>query len=111
MLRAYAYWCAMCGFDGRPGRNPVAIEAAHVRWHSQDGPDDLANAVTLRSLHHALVDCGVLGLSPGLQIAVSPPHGATSLQAAPSTRSRPAATAPPARLLVPLQLRLTDGYV
>jgi hypothetical protein len=23
VLRAYAYQCAMCGFDGKPGRNPV----------------------------------------------------------------------------------------
>jgi putative restriction endonuclease len=68
----------MCGFDGRLGRNPVAIEAAHVRWHSQDGPDDLAKAVALCSLHHALFDCGVLGLSPGLQITVSPLYVATS---------------------------------
>ncbi len=45
LQRAYAYRCAMCGFDGRLGRNPVAIEGAHVRWHSQDGPDDLANAI------------------------------------------------------------------
>jgi putative restriction endonuclease len=35
-------------------------------------PDNLANAVALCSLHHALLDCGVLGLSPGLQITVSP---------------------------------------
>lgn len=78
VLRAYAYQCAMCGFDGRLGRNPVAIEAAHVRWHSQDGPDDLANGVALCSLHHALFDCGVLGLSPDLQITVSPLYVATS---------------------------------
>jgi putative restriction endonuclease len=68
----------MCGFDGRLGRNPVAIEAAHVRWHSQHGPDDLANAVALCSLHHALFDCGVLGPSPGLKITVSPLYVATS---------------------------------
>jgi putative restriction endonuclease len=78
VLRVYAYRCAMCGFDGRLGRDPVAIEAAHVRWHSQDGPDDLANAAALCSLHHALIDRGVLGLSPGLQIAVSPLYVATS---------------------------------
>jgi putative restriction endonuclease len=35
-------------------------------------PDDLANAVALCSLHHALFDCGVLGLSSDLQITVSP---------------------------------------
>jgi putative restriction endonuclease len=78
VLRAYAYRCAMCGFDGRLCRNPVAIEAAHVRWHSQDGPDELANAIALCSLHHALFDCGVLGLSPGLRVTVSPLYVATS---------------------------------
>jgi putative restriction endonuclease len=78
VLRAYAYRCAMCGFDGRLGRNPVAIEAAHVRWHSQDGPDELANAVALCSLHHALFDCGVLGLSTDLRVTVSPLYVATS---------------------------------
>ena len=31
-----------------------------------------------RSLHHALFDCGALGLSPGLQITVSPLYVATS---------------------------------
>jgi putative restriction endonuclease len=78
VLRAYAYRCAMCGFDGRLGRNPVAIEAAHVRWHSQDGPDDLANALAMCSLHHALFDCGVLGLSPDLRITVLPLYVAAS---------------------------------
>jgi putative restriction endonuclease len=78
VLRAYAYQCAMCGFDGRLGRNPVAIEAAHVRWHSQDGPDDIANAIALSSLHHALFDCGVLGVSPDLRVTVSPLYVATS---------------------------------
>jgi putative restriction endonuclease len=72
VLRAYAYRCAMCGFDGRLGRNPVAIEAAHVQWHSQGGPDELANAIALCALHHALFDCGVLGLGPGRRITVSP---------------------------------------
>jgi putative restriction endonuclease len=66
VLRAYAYQCAMCGFDGRLGRNPVAIEAAHVQWHSQDGPDDLANAIALCSLHHAPAQIALawLGLAP-----------------------------------------------
>lgn len=79
VLRAYAYRCAMCGFDGRLGRNPVAIEAAHVRWHSQEGPDELANAIALCSLHHALFDCGVLGLSRDLRVTVSRLYVATSV--------------------------------
>jgi putative restriction endonuclease len=47
-------------------------------WPGQDGPDDLANAIALCSLHHALFDCGVLGLSPDLRITVSPLYVATS---------------------------------
>ena len=71
VLRAYAYQCAMCGFDGALGRNPVGLEAAHVRWHSQDGPDVVANGLALCALHHALFDLGVLGLTAELRIRVS----------------------------------------
>jgi len=71
VLRAYAYQCAMCGFDGTLGHYPVAIEAAHVRWHSQHGPDELANALALCSLHHALFDLGVLGITEDRRICVS----------------------------------------
>jgi hypothetical protein len=57
----------MCGFDGTLG-HPVAIEATHVRWHSQQGPDEMANALALSALHHALVD---LGITEGRRIRVS----------------------------------------
>jgi putative restriction endonuclease len=71
VLRAYAYQCAMCGFDGALGRNPVGLEAAHVRWHSQSGPDVVANGLSLCALHHALFDLGVLGLTADLRVQVS----------------------------------------
>lgn len=71
VLRAYAYRCAMCGFDGALGRNPVGIEAAHVRWYSHDGPDDTTNALALCALHHVLLDLGVLGLTTDYRIRVS----------------------------------------
>lgn len=71
VLRAYAYQCAMCGFDGALGRHPVGIEAAHIRWHSQDGPDEVANALALCALHHALLDLGVLGITEDRRIRVS----------------------------------------
>ena len=71
VLRAYAYSCAMCGFDGALSRTPVGIEAAHVRWHSQDGPDVVANGLALCALHHALLDLGVLGLTEDRRIRVS----------------------------------------
>jgi putative restriction endonuclease len=59
VLRAYGYACAVCGFDGALGRNPVAIEAAHIRWPSRQGPDEVANALALCTLYHALLDLGV----------------------------------------------------
>ncbi|MFJ3338638.1 phosphorothioated DNA-binding restriction endonuclease [Streptomyces sp. NPDC086766] len=71
VLRAYAYACAFCGYDGMLGRNPVGLEAAHIRWHSQDGPDALTNALALCALHHTLFDLGVLGLTDDLRISVS----------------------------------------
>lgn len=71
VLRVYAYSCAACGFDGRVGAVPVAVEAAHLRWHSQHGPDDVANGLALCSLHHTLLDLGVLGLTPDRRLKVS----------------------------------------
>jgi len=78
VLRAYAYQCAMCGFDGALGRTPVGIEAAHVRWHSQDGPDEVANALALCALHHALLDLGVVGITAEWRVCVSPLYVARS---------------------------------
>nr|WP_256790283.1 HNH endonuclease [Frankia sp. AvcI1] len=71
VLRVYAHSCAACGFDGRIGTVPVGIEAAHVRWHSQHGPDDVTNGLALCSLHHTLLDLGVLGLTPDRRLKVS----------------------------------------
>jgi putative restriction endonuclease len=71
VLRAYAYRCAMCGFDGKLGRDPVGIEAAHVRWHRQGGPDDVSNALALCALHHALFDLGAVGITSDRRITVS----------------------------------------
>lgn len=60
----------MCRFDGKLGDTSVGLEAAHVRWHSQRGPDQLDNAVALCSLHHTLFDLGVLGLTAQRRVRV-----------------------------------------
>ena len=65
VLTAYEYRCAFCGYDGRIGAVPVGLEAAHVRWWAFDGPDDVENGLCLCSLHHKLLDKGVLGLGEG----------------------------------------------
>ncbi len=47
VLVAYEYRCAMCGYDGRIGREAVALDAAHVRWWAFDGPDEVDNSLCL----------------------------------------------------------------
>lgn len=72
--------CAFCGFDGAMGGAPVGIEAAHIRWFNFEGPDDLDNGLALCSLHHKLLDRGVLGLRDPETVAVSSTYSAVSEQ-------------------------------
>lgn len=99
VLLAYGYACAFCGFDGALGRHPVGLEAAHVRWHSQDGPDEVNNGLALCSLHHTLFDLGVLGLLPDLRIQVSQLYVARSRagRAVDDLHGQPVATGRPGR--------------
>ncbi|WP_336031181.1 phosphorothioated DNA-binding restriction endonuclease [Geodermatophilus sp. FMUSA9-8] len=71
VLEAWDRQCAFCGFDGQVGGVPVALEAAHIRWFTVDGPDELDNGLALCSLHHKLFDRGVLGLDDELTVVVS----------------------------------------
>jgi putative restriction endonuclease len=78
VLRGYADQCAMCGFDGKLGRNPVAIRAALVHWHSRGGPDEVANALALCALHHVLFDLGAVGITADRRITVARAYVATT---------------------------------
>lgn len=71
ILEAYNYRCAICGFDVRIGNTPIALEAAHIKWHQAGGPDTENNGMALCSLHHKLLDRGALGLSHDYKIIVS----------------------------------------
>ncbi len=81
VLEAWDRQCAFCGFDGQVSGVPVGLEAAHIRWFTVDGPDELDNGLALCSLHHKLFDRGVLGLDDDLTVVVSQrfsartPHG------------------------------------
>lgn len=65
VLRAYEYRCCVCGFDLRIGHQPAGLEAAHIQWHTFDGPDTENNGLSLCALHHKLFDLGVFTLEPG----------------------------------------------
>jgi putative restriction endonuclease len=71
VLIAWRKQCAMCGYDGELANSSVGLEAAHVKWFSQGGPDELENGMALCELHHALFDLGVLGISATHRILVT----------------------------------------
>ncbi len=71
VLEAWDRQCAFCGFDGLLAGASVGLEAAHVRWFNHEGPDDLDNGLALCSLHHKLLDRGVLGVSDDYTLLVS----------------------------------------
>jgi putative restriction endonuclease len=71
ILRIYERRCAICGYDGRLGAADLALDAAHVKWHSAGGPDTPENGVALCSYHHVAFDRGALSLDDSLRILVS----------------------------------------
>ena len=71
VLRAYNYRCAVCDFAVRLNDKPVALEAAHIRWHEARGPDDVRNGLALCALHHRLFDRGVFTLSLDRKVIVA----------------------------------------
>lgn len=72
VMRAYSYTCVVCGYDGRIDRNPVGIEAAHIRWVNVGGPNKVSNGFCMCSLHHKLFDIGAIAIDAySLQVIVS----------------------------------------
>ncbi len=71
VLRAYGSRCAVCNFSVRVNGKPVALEAAHIKWHEARGPDKVHNGLALCVLHHRLFDKGAFTLSLDREIIVS----------------------------------------
>jgi putative restriction endonuclease len=71
ILKVYDYRCAICDFDVRIGTTPVALEAAHIKWHTAGGPDEEKNGLALCTLHHKLLDRGAIGISDDNKVIVS----------------------------------------
>jgi putative restriction endonuclease len=73
VLVAYEYRCAVTGWDMRLNHRPAGIEAAHIRWHSHQGPSVEQNGLALTAVHHKLFDLGAftLSLEPVPRILVS----------------------------------------
>lgn len=71
VLQAYQHRCAVCNFDVRMGAKTLCIEAAHIKWHSAGGPDEVNNGIALCTLHHKLFDLGAFTLDEDRQFQVS----------------------------------------
>ncbi len=66
VLDAYGERCAVCAFSVRLHDAPVALDAAHIKWHRAGGSDrdKVSNGISLCALHHRLFDAGAFTLSP-----------------------------------------------
>lgn len=71
ILKAYEYKCAICGFDVRLGNQPIALEAAHIKWVQAGGPCIEENGLALCAMHHKLFDRGAFSISEEMKIMVS----------------------------------------
>lgn len=62
---AYGRACAATGEHSLP-----ALEAAHIRPYTQDGPHDVPNGLLLRADLHRLFDQGYMTVTPDLRVRV-----------------------------------------
>ncbi len=71
VLKAYGHRCAVCSFSVQINNQAVALDAAHIKWHKANGPDQVPNGLALCSLHHRLFDAGAFTLCEDRKIRVS----------------------------------------
>lgn len=71
VLRVYERRCAVCGFDLRIADQTIGLEAAHIRWHQANGPDEVTNGLALCAIHHKLFDLGAFKVDERLKLVVS----------------------------------------
>lgn len=71
VLRAYGSRCAVCQQSLELHGDVLALEAAHIRWHTYAGPANVQNGISLCVLHHKLFDGGAFTLRVDLSVWVS----------------------------------------
>ena len=71
VLEAYGSRCVVCELAVRRDDVPLALEAAHIKWHEARGPAAVENRLVLWALHHELFDTGAFTLLPELTVVVA----------------------------------------
>ncbi len=72
VIRAYEARCAICGYDIHLYDHLLGLDAAHIRWQTAGGPDEVCNGLALCVVHHKAFDRGGIGLSNNFELLVSP---------------------------------------
>ncbi len=75
VLDAYGNRCAVCRLAISFKSKAVALEAAHIKWFSQNGPNTIPNGLALCPLHHSLFDFGAFTVTEDMQLSVSKQFG------------------------------------
>ena len=70
VLRSYRNRCALCELDVQIDGRPIAIEAAHIKWHCARGPAQVENSMALCVLHHKFFDSGLFTVLSDLTVLV-----------------------------------------
>jgi putative restriction endonuclease len=78
VLDAYEHRCALTGFRAALDGSYFGVEAAHVRAHCWDGPDEVANGLVLTPTLHRLYDFGAWSLTDDRRVLVSAKFTGTS---------------------------------
>ena len=71
VLTSYEHRCAVCGLQIILCGTPIALEAAHIKWHQAAGPSIVQNGLSLCVLHHKTFDLGAFTIRDDLTVMVS----------------------------------------
>jgi len=71
VLRAYEHECVVTGFRASLSGSYFGCEAAHVKWHAYNGPDQVSNGISLEPTMHKLFDAGAWTLTDDRRVLVS----------------------------------------
>ncbi len=71
VIRAYNHQCAVCGYDIRMQDQLMGLDASHILWHTNGGPDEISNGLALCAIHRRAFDRGGISLGINLELLVS----------------------------------------
>lgn len=71
VLEVYNSSCAICNYNLILDSKSIGVEAAHIKWHTLNGPSSIDNGIALCAIHHKLFDQGAFMLDDNLKVHVS----------------------------------------